>query len=206
MLTLKAHDSRVKGQAAPTNDPLAGLPFMRLFRQCVYAARIGNQAKSVLIRIADEVDGDGRSGSISYAKLAYDLELDERTVKRIVKKFKDVWLHVQRCGGRLVPGVGRENMYHVMAPPSVVDTLREHRLANLRGQIAGVVSRHPDPAKPGWPQATRTGADRAEGYKGNRESRESLEPCYNSRTRPAYATDEWWDGRWADDLDTEVAQ
>jgi hypothetical protein len=52
--------------APETNDPLAGMSFMTLFRECVNAARIGFYAKGVLVRIADFVDrADGLFSVIS---------------------------------------------------------------------------------------------------------------------------------------------
>ena len=128
------------------NDPLAGMKLMHIWRDCVWAARIHPHAKLVLLALGRFMDGEGQGCSMSYSQLAYDCNLDERTVKRLVQKLKDVWLHKITAGGRLIPGVGRENLYNTMFPPSVVDAVRADKLRTLQSQT-GVAINHPGGAR-----------------------------------------------------------
>jgi hypothetical protein len=121
------------------NDPLADMATMHVWRDCVWAAPIHPHAKLVLLCIGRFADGEGKGSSMSYAQIARDCNISEPQAKKMVKAVRDLFLHVEVGKGRLVPKVGRENLYHVMAPPSVVDRVREQA-----SKQAGVSNRDPD--------------------------------------------------------------
>jgi hypothetical protein len=126
----------------PGVDPLAGLPFMHCWRDCVWAADLHPYAKLILLCIGRFMDGKGRDASMSYAQIARDCNIDESTAKKWVRKVRDLWLHVETSKGRLIPKVGRENLYHAMIPPSALDLVLERLIAEQQAAI-GVAIGHP---------------------------------------------------------------
>ena len=140
-----------------THDPLAGKPKMHVWRDCVWAAQIPPMQKLVLLCIGRYMDGEGKRCSMSFAQMARECNIHESTAKSIVGKLVGVWLHKVTAGGRLIPGVGRENLYQAMTPQSVVEVLRQKRLAELQAKNAGVVSGDPDRSTGVVPNDTYSG-------------------------------------------------
>jgi hypothetical protein len=106
--------------APEPSDPLADMQVMHVWRDCVWKAKIHPYHKLVLLCVGRFMDGDGKGASMSYGQIARDCNIDESTAKRIVNKLKDVWLHRVTAGGDLKPGIGRENLYHSLTPPSAL--------------------------------------------------------------------------------------
>jgi hypothetical protein len=128
--------------APEPNDPFAGMNVMHVWRDCVWAARISTTCKLVLLCIGRFMDGEGKRASMNYSQIAHDCNIHPSTAKAIVGKLQDVWFEKVTAGGRLIEGISRENLYHAMTPPSVVNRVREARLKALEEQV-GVVLRDP---------------------------------------------------------------
>jgi len=58
--------------APEPNDPLAGMPVMHIWRDCVWAAQLHPLNKLVLLCIGRFMDGDARDSSMSYAQIQRD--------------------------------------------------------------------------------------------------------------------------------------
>lgn len=106
----------------------AGQPFMHVWRDCVWASCEAPLTKLLLLSLARFLDGGGRNASMSYAQLARDTGMSKRKAQNIIGEVSDRWLHVEVCKGRLVPGKGRENLYHAILPPSIAERLKDQAL------------------------------------------------------------------------------
>jgi hypothetical protein len=94
---------------------------MHLWRDCVWNSSEPSLTKLLLLSLGRFMDGRGRNASMSYRQLARDTGMSERKVKDLVGEVSDRWLQVEVCKGRLVPGKGRENLYHAILPPSIAE-------------------------------------------------------------------------------------
>jgi hypothetical protein len=170
---------------------------MHIWREALWQDLEGvetTQELAVLLRLAANVDYAGRGCSISYAQLARETRMDIRTAKRVVDKLQDRWLYKVKCGGRHIPRVGNENLYHLLTPPRAVDHLREMKLGAHRKVITEVVSCHParraeKPSKSGVP-------DRG-GNRGGTKSQVYVSVSQEDNRRestPGAASAEWRNG------------
>src|SRR5262249_26466128 len=121
--------------APEPSDPLAGMQVIHVWRDCVWAAKIHPLCKLVLLCIGRYMDAHGRNCSMSYAQIARDCNIDESTAKRVIRKFSYVGPHRVPPGAELIEGIGRQNPYHAMTPPSVVYGVRAAKLAARQKKV-----------------------------------------------------------------------
>jgi hypothetical protein len=156
---------------------------MHLWRDCVWSARgIGPHAKLVLLRLGCFVDAAGRGCSMSYRQIAEDCEIHEVTAKKVVAKLQDLWLDIHARQGRHVPGKGRENLYDVLAPASVMRAVLERKASkaasgvahNYPGAGSGVAQRYTNTVKTDYHSEGDTPLPKRESLKGGRSSNSNV--------------------------------
>jgi hypothetical protein len=152
------------GHAAPTaaptptqarpNDPLAGMTLKQTFFQCIWLSKESTATKLMLVCIWRFFDANARSSSMSYTQIAADCTIHENSAKRIARDILGKWLTVGVQKG-FKTGSGKQNLYHGICPPDLVEELRELKrkgkdvepdediLAAADAAIDGVASRHP---------------------------------------------------------------
>jgi len=108
-----------------------------------------------------------------------------------------VWLHRVVAGGRLIPGTGRENLYHAMTPPSVLDEVRARKLAALQ-EKTGVAIKHPGGLKEKVRSARKTGVSGRDANRGGGKPHVLCTVIQVSNSRestPGAGSAEWRNGR-----------
>jgi hypothetical protein len=118
-------------------DPLSRLTRKQIFWKCVWLSEETTYRKVLLLSVGRYFDEDARNASMSYQQMARECGFSEATAKREAKGAQGTWLIKELGKGRARPQ-GRENLYHGLCPPELVERLRK-----ARSTKTGVSERYP---------------------------------------------------------------
>jgi hypothetical protein len=130
-----------RGCSPPAHgDPLAKLTKKQLWFECVWYSDESTSMKLLLLRIGSFFKRDGTASSMAVSQIVRDCNFSEATAKRCLKRARDFWLKVEVQKG-FWTHFGRQNLYHAILPPAVLEGLREYRAQQQE-------ARRPDLAAP----------------------------------------------------------
>lgn len=126
----------------PSNDPLAGLTAKQLWHDLVWFSDETTHMKIFLLCIGRFFDDEGRASSMALSQVIRECGFSEDTARRCAKRARNFWLQVEVQKGHLTR-YGRQNLYHAVMPPAVLDGLRRYRgqqqaFARMQAQRAGL--------------------------------------------------------------------
>jgi hypothetical protein len=120
-------------------DPLAKLTEKQLWHECVWFSDESPMMKLFLLRIGSFFKKDGTASNMALSKIVRDCNFSEATAKRCLKRARNFWLKVEIQKGFWTP-FGRQNLYHAMLPPAVLEGLREYRAQQQEARRADLTA------------------------------------------------------------------
>lgn len=108
------------------NDPLSHLNTREIWNDCVWFSNETTGMKLFLLAIGRFFDKEGRASSRAVSQVAQDCSAHPDTIRSYIKRARQYWLDIEVQGG-FMTRFGRQNLYHAILPPMVLEGLRRYR-------------------------------------------------------------------------------